>query len=475
MELFIDPRDERGMTVQLYDQLREAILAGRIRPGDRLDATRRVAAELGVARSTVAEAYYRLGAEGYITGRAGGGSVVSPVPATTPDGPRRTRAHLAPVPSAAAVRPYGEPERPPAVFDFRPGTLDPRLFPIADWRRCMLRALDHPAGSYGDPAGSPALREALARWVTRSRGVRAAAEEVFVTSGAGHAVDLIARVLVPSGSVVAVEEPGYPPVVELLRNHGFEVVGVPVDDEGIVVDALPERAKLVYVTPSHQYPLGMPMSRRRRLELLDWAARVGCPIIEDDYDSEFRHTARPLEPLQRLDADGWVLYVGTFSKSLSPALRLGFLVAPLSLIPGLCALRQVIDWSPPQATQAALASLIGGGHLDRHLRRCRAVYAERRRLLWDGLGAVLPAGYRRLPSVAGLHIAVLSPDADPEPVMPAGVRYSRLGRCYSFGPGRNGCLLGFAGIPTALLPDAVSAFGTVLRHPVPEFRGARRP
>lgn len=472
MELFLDPADERGLTVQLYDQVREAILTGRLRPGDRLDASRRVAASLGVARSTVAEAYYRLGAEGYLTGRAGGGSVVNPVPVTATDGPSRTGAHLAPVPDVAAVRPYGDQQGLPAIFDFRPGSLDPALFPTADWRRSMLRVLDHPAGSYGDPAGSPALREALAGWVARSRGVQASADGVFVTSGTGHAVDLVARVLVPAGAVVAVEEPGYPPVVELLRSHGFDVVGVPVDGEGIVVDALPSQARLVYVTPSHQYPLGMPLSRRRRLELLDWAARAACPIIEDDYDSEFRHTARPLEPLQRLDADGWVIYVGTFSKSLSPALRLGFMVAPLSLVPVLRALRQVIDWSPPQATQAALAGMIRDGHLDRHLRRCRNVYAQRRRLLWDGLGSVLPAGHRRLPSVAGLHLAVLAPDGA-EPVAGPDVHFSLLSRCYLTEPGRDGYLLGFAGIATGVLPEAIRAFGATLRHAVPELRGTR--
>lgn len=463
MELFIDPVDRRGLTVQLYDQLREAILEGRIRPGDRLASTRRVAAELGVARSTVAEAYYRLGAEGYIEGRAGGGSVVTPIP-TTPSGPRVDLTRLVPVPAAAAIRPYAENAGSSAKYDFRPGSLDPALFPTADWRRSMLRSLDHPAGSYGDPAGSPVLRDALAHWVTRSRGVRATADEVFVTSGAGHAVDMIARVLVPPGSVVAVEDPGYPPVIELLRSHGLRVVGIPVDEEGIVVDALPAQARLVYVTPSHQYPLGMPMSRRRRLQLLDWASRNACPIVEDDYDSEFRHTARPLEPLQRLDSEGWVIYVGTFSKSLSPALRLGFMVAPLSLIPALRALRQVIDWSPPQATQAALTAMITAGHLDRHLRRCRTVYSGRRRMLWDGLGDLLPAGYRRLPSLAGLHITVVAPEAaGPEPSDDPDVVYSRLRPSYvGQVPVHEGFLLGFAGIPTRLLPDAIRAFSAGL-------------
>ncbi len=169
MELFLDPTDDRDLTVQLYDQLREAILAGRIRPGDRLDATRRVAGELGVARSTVAEAYYRLGAEGYITGRAGGGSVVSPVPVTAPDERRSTSARLVPLPTVAAIRPYGEQQGLPATFDFRPGTLDPALFPTADWRRSMLRALDHPAGSYGDPGcwtGPPASAARSSRTTT---------------------------------------------------------------------------------------------------------------------------------------------------------------------------------------------------------------------------------------------------------------------------------------------------------------------
>jgi GntR family transcriptional regulator/MocR family aminotransferase len=188
--------------------------------------------------------------------------------------------------------------------------------------------------------------------VTRSRGVTATPDDIIVTSGAGHAIDLVARVLVDPGSVVAVEEPGYRPVVALLRSQGLRVVGVPVDKHGIVVEAIPPRARLVYVTPSHQYPLGPVMARSRRLELLRWATHASAAIIEDDYDSELRRTPRPLEPLQRLDAVGRVIYVGTFSKSLSPALRLGFLVAPPSLIPALRAVRQVSDWCPPEVTQS---------------------------------------------------------------------------------------------------------------------------
>ena len=256
MELFLDPTDGRPRSVQIYEQVRNAIVEGRLTARDRLAPTRTVAAELGVSRSTVTEAYGRLSAEGYIEGRAGGGSVVGPVP-LTPTRPRQTAEALTPTPRAAGVRPYNPHPDIHATFDLRPGSVDPSLFPVAAWRRCILRALDEPPGPYGDPAGTPELRAALATWVTRSRGVTATADEVVVTSGAGHAIDLVARVLLNPGAVVAVEEPGYPPVVELLRVQGLRVVGVPVDNEGIIVDAIPSQAGLVYVTPSHQYPLAV--------------------------------------------------------------------------------------------------------------------------------------------------------------------------------------------------------------------------
>jgi GntR family transcriptional regulator/MocR family aminotransferase len=327
----------------------------------------------------------------------------------------------------------------------------------------MLHALDQLPGHYGEPAGIPELRAGLANWLSRSRGVTATAEEVVVTSGAGHAIDLIARVLLDPGAVVAVEEPGYPQVVELLRAQGLRVVGVPVDEQGIVVEAIPSRARLVYVTPSHQYPLGVVMTRRRRLELLDWADSAGAAIIEDDYDSEFRHTARPLEPLQRLDRDGRVIYVGTFSKTLSPALRLGFLVAPKNLIPSICAVRHVIDWCPPLATQVALAAFISDGHLDRHLRRSRAAYRERHRVLWDTLGELLPVGYRLLPAEAGLHVTIVRPELPPDPLAwslleSRGFLIGSLRLTYRFTEPTPGFLVGFGALPTPSVSAACRAF-----------------
>ncbi len=466
MELFLDPTDGRARSLQLYEQIRDAIVEERLAAGDRLTPTRAAAQDLGVSRSTVSEAYRRLVAEGYVQGRAGGGTVVGRMPPAVRH--RRRPTALRPTARAQARQPYGHrPERPPA-FDLRPGSVDPTLFPTVAWRRCVVRALDRAPGQYPHPAGSPELRSVLAAWVNRSRGVTATADDVVVTSGTGHGVDLVTRVLTDPGSVVAVEEPGYPPVVELLRSHSLRVRGVPVDEDGLVVDAIPRRTRLVYVTPSHQYPLGVVMSRARRLELLRWAADTDAAIVEDDYDSELRYTARPLEPLHRLDRDGRVIYLGTFSKTLSPALRLGFLVAPGSLVPAITVVRQVTDWAPPGPTQDALASMITDGHLDRLLRRSRTVYGERYRRFWAALGSALPDEYRRLPSHAGLHVAVVNPDLPDDGRLRAaadrrGIALGLLRRHYGFGRPVGGLLLGFGAIPTASVPAAAASVADLLR------------
>jgi GntR family transcriptional regulator/MocR family aminotransferase len=469
VELFLDPDDGRPRKAQLYEQLRAAIVDGRLRPGDRLTPSRTVAADLRISRATVTEAYGRLTAEGYVEGRSGGGSVVSAAP--TLIRPRAASAVLEPTRRAAGVAPSVLDPAADVPFDLRPGRLDPTLFPVAAWRRCVLRTLDHAPGQYGDPAGTPELRAALANWVARSRGLAARPEDIVVTSGAGHALDLVARVLADPGAAVAVEEPGYPPAVNVLRSQGLRVVGVPVDQHGIVVEAIPPRVRLVYVTPSHQYPLGMVMARRRRLELLRWAARCGAAVVEDDYDSEFRHTARPLEPLQLLDRDGRVVYLGTFSKSLSPALRIGFLLAPRTLLPAVCAARQAVDWCPPPATQKALTQFIVDGYLDQHLRRNRRVYARRHRMMRQALDRFLPAGHRRLPAEAGLHFTVTGP-ADPDAADLAltlrhhGLLVPSLRRTYAFSTPVTGLLPGYAGVPDALVVPAVRALCSVLA----EFR-----
>ncbi|GGS60825.1 GntR family transcriptional regulator [Planobispora rosea] len=465
MELFIDPDDERSLTRQLYEQIREAIMNGRLRPGDRLAPSRAVAAELGIARSTVTGVYGALAAEGYTEGRAGGGTVVAAGYGPSLQGP--PPGALAPTPRSAALRRYDDDPQAEALFELRPGRIDARLFPAAVWRRCVLAGLRQDPTLYGDPTGTADLRAALTRWLAGSRGITMTPDQAVVTAGTGHAVDLVARVLLSPGDVAAVEEPGYPPVRELLRCHGVEVAGVPVDEHGIVVDAIPSDARLVYVTPSHQYPLGVVLSRRRRLELLRWAGRHGAAVVEDDYDSEFRHTARPLEPLHRLDRDGRVIYIGSFSKILSPGLRTGFLVAPMALVPAITTVRQAVDWCPPLATQQALTVFIDAGHLGRHLRRMRAAYTTRFHRIHRELLDRLPAGYRPLPVQAGLHVAVAGPETAAQAnvcqaLLRHGVLVGSLRRTYQEPRSVAGFLVGFGALPTERVTAAIDALVTGL-------------
>ena len=330
VELHISLDGPGDLSTKMYDQIRAAIVAGRVQPGQRLPSTRELAGRLAVSRTTVGVAFDRLLAEGFVHGRVGAGTFVSATPHPYTD--------ERPATSPLRPRPVWDGLYEPLVmsdldadFDFRPGVPDASRFPYSTWRALVAEQLRPGAvgsAAHIDPAGVGALRTAIARHVGVSRAVRAVADDVFVTSGSQQAVDLIARVLVEPGERVAVEDPGYPPVRGVFTAHGAQVVGVPVDAEGLVTDALPDDARLVYVTPAHQFPLGVAMSLRRRLALLAWAERTGAAIIEDDYDSEYRYGGRPLEPLHGLDHTGRVLYVGSFSKVLLPTLRLGFVVAP---------------------------------------------------------------------------------------------------------------------------------------------------
>jgi GntR family transcriptional regulator/MocR family aminotransferase len=454
MDVYLVPDDKRSLVLQIYDQLRDAIADGRLEPGFRLTPTRTLARELGVARSTVADAYGRLVAEGYADGRRGGGTTVATVGATSVPEPADA-AGLRATERAEAVDRYGTDLTARARYDLTAGRIDAGLFPHEDWRPCVRAAVSDPrsVGTYGEPAGTPALREALARWITQSRGIAAWPDQIVATQGATQAIDLLARALLVPGDIAAVEEPGYPPVVAILQSQGIEVVGVPVDRDGLIVDALPERARLVHVTPSHQYPLGGVLSRERRLTLLDWASSSDAVIVEDDYDSEFRYGRRPLEPLHRLDHRGRVVYVGTFSKILSPSLRMGFAVAPRPLVPTLVALRQALDFGPPALLDLALTTFIADGYLARHLRRARKAYGERHAVLWQELDDRLPDGMTPLATNAGLHLTLLAPDAPPDDELVDRARerdlmVSTLRRTYSFSEGQAGVVLGFGAIAT---------------------------
>lgn len=407
MDIDVVVPDVGSRTAAIYQQLRAAILDGRLPPGRRLPSSRDLARQLGVARSTVTYVYERLAAEGFVVARAGAGTTVNGdhVPATRP--PRRRSGALRP--RARWSAPDAWEAGPPRNWDvdLGVGIPDGSLFPHEAWRRHVareLRATARRPASYGPVAGSDALREAIARHIGVSRGVAASAADVIVTRGAQQAVDLIGRVLIEPGDVVVVEDPGYPPARDLFASLGAAVVPVPVDDEGLVVDHLPDGARAVHVTPSHQFPLGVPMSLRRRTDLLAWASARGAAVIEDDYDSEFPSGRRPLEPLQHLDVDGRVVYVGSFSKTLLPSLRLGFLVAPASLGPALVTAKRLSDGPGDAVAQRALARFIDRGDYARHLRRIGRVYATRREQAATSLDEHLATWFERLPAAAGLHL-----------------------------------------------------------------------
>ncbi|MEV6875036.1 PLP-dependent aminotransferase family protein [Amycolatopsis sp. NPDC051128] len=450
MEIHIDLTGTRGHRDAIYRQLRAAILAGRIRPGEALPPTRELAQRLAVSRTTVSAAYDRLTAEGFLAGRVGAGTFVTAIPGARP-APAPDVPGVRPLPEWDAVPPPPAPFAPAPEFDFRPGVPDLSLFPFDTWRRLVtqrLRAGQADLMTYGDPQGHAALRAEIARHVGVARDVRASAAQVVVTAGAQQTTDLVARVLLRDGDLAAVEDPGYPPPRLVLGARGVRVAPVPVDDEGIVVTAIPAGTRLVYVTPSHQYPLGLSMSLDRRLELLDWAERHDAVIIEDDYDTEFRYTGRPLEPLHSLDSRGRVGYVGSFSKVLSPALRLGFLIAPPSLVPALVKARYLTDWHAPNVEQAALAAFMAEGGFARHVRRMRKVYRARHELLSRLLARDFADVLTPLPSTAGLHLSAVSA-VDAGPLVKAarrhGVRLYSLGD-FAVGERRHGLVFGYGAV-----------------------------
>jgi GntR family transcriptional regulator/MocR family aminotransferase len=472
VDLHISLDGRPHLTDAIYRQLRDAILEGRLKAGDRLPPSRELARQLTVSRSTVTVAYDRLMSEGYTDSRVGAGTYVSHELL-----PRATRTPL----RASALRPraiWDDVPIPrvfgrPAEFDFGAGIPDARLFPYDTWRRLQTRELRRSSvgkGAYGDPAGDAELRAGIAGHVALSRGVRAVADDVVVTNGTQQAFDVVARALLVPGDVVAVEDPGYPTVRLLLRSLGADIAPVPVDDEGMDVASLPREARLVVVTPSHQFPLGVAMSLRRRLALVDWAEEHDAAVIEDDYDSEFRLGGRPIEPLQGLDPNGRVIYVGTFSKTMLATLRLGFVVVPGAVRHAVQAAKFVSDWHTAIPTQRALAAFIAEGWFARHLRRMRPIYRERHRRIVEILERDFAGVLRPLPAAAGLHVCAEATGRDIEEVERASDRAAEMGvavhllaNMAAIPPGRSGVILGYGAIATEHIDEGMrrlrAAFG----------------
>ena len=455
MDIHISLVDRRDITGEIYRQLRAAILDGRLRPGERLPPTREVAQRLSVSRTTVMVGYERLAGEGYLTSRVGAGTYVADVVSLT-------NARSPGVDSPLRPRPFWNTARLPpdmsrrAEFDFRPGLPDAEMLPYPQWRRLLASELRPEAvgnGSYADPQGDPGLRTAIARHVGITRGVDATPDDILIINSTQQAIDLVARVLLEPGDAVAVEDPGFNPQRRVLVSLGMRVTGVPVDREGMVVRAVPLDTKLVVVSPSHQLPLGMAMSLRRRVALLEWAERAGAAIIEDDYDSEFRFGGRPLDSLQSLDPARHVIYVSSFSKTILPTLRLAFLVMPPSLNIALRKAKFLSDWHTWLPGQRALAKFIDQGLYGRHVRQMRAVYQERHERIAEVLARDFAEHLEVIPSQAGLHLSAVAPSlsaADIDQVVKQaaadGVEVFDLARFAAGTQAQAGLMLGYGSI-----------------------------
>jgi GntR family transcriptional regulator/MocR family aminotransferase len=465
MEFHVSLIGRRDLSGEVYRQLRRAIVEGRLRRGEVLPPSRELARRLSVSRTTVTVAYDRLAGEGFVTSRVGAGTFVNEHGAPPPTGKRRrVDGTLRPVPVWDSL-PLSTAFARPAQFDFRTGLPDASLFPHDKWRRLVSRELRSQAvraGVYGHPGGHEGLREAIARHVGVARGVEASADDVTVVSGTQQALDVLARTLLAPGDRVAVEDPCYQPVKWLFESLGARVSGAPVDQQGLVVEALPRQARLVYVTPSHQYPLGVSMALPRRRALLAWAERNHAAIVEDDYDSEFRFGDRPIEPLQTLDTSGRVVYVGSFSKTMLPTLRLGFIVTPPSLRAAVHKAKQVADLHTATPLQAALARFIDDGGFARHIRRMRGVYRVRHELVTRALTREFGDHVEAIPSTAGLHVAAVARTASARDIAAvvrrassAGVEVQELSRFAVSAQAPAGLVIGYGAIPTARIEEGL--------------------
>lgn len=474
MELHLVIEGTRELAAQIHRQLREAIHSGRLPGGTQLPPSRLLAEQLGVSRKTVSAAYDRLALDQLIVAKVGAGSFVA---ARAP----RTSRHIGieQLGGRAIAQQWQDlptPMRHPAMqarsrYEFLGGATSARLFPQAEWRQCIthgLRRVAQARGYYAEPEGLPALREAIARHVGFSRGVDCTLDDIVVTGGAQQALDLVARVLIEPGCPVVVEEPGYPLATMLLEAQRARIVPVPVDSEGLRVDLIPDDTRLIYTTPAHQFPLGMPMSLARRTALLERAEVLGAVVVEDDYDSEFRYDQNALDALKRLDRAGLVAYVNTFSKTLTPDLRVGYVIAPPALRGALSNAKHLCDMHTPLVTQWALARFITEGHLAKHVRRCHAVYAARRTRLLARLHGDLGQWLEPLPANAGFHLAALfrrSVDVK---------HLCHLARRVEVGlygldefhrlPGRPGLLMGFGAIEAEDIDPALDRVRQVLEQ-----------
>lgn len=468
---------------QIYEALRRAILTDRLQPGTRLPSTREMAQGLMVSRNTVMNAYDQLLAEGYLEGHVGSGTYVTcSMPddlISVPDNSQRTWplsqlgrsfSRRGAILTSTVVNASTDPSQ---ARPFWPGIPALDAFPSKLWSRLMTRYWNHASREllgYGDPAGYWPLREAIAAYLGAARAVRCSPEQVIITVGRQQAFDLVTRVLLDEGDAAWIEDPGYMGARAALLGAGARLVPVPVDDEGIDViagESLCKDARLAYVSPSHQYPLGVTMSLARRLSLLEWASRAGAWIVEDDYDSEYRYTRRPLSALQGLDCEGRVIYIGTFSKVLFPALRLGYIVVPPDHVKSYVTARALLSRFSSTIDQAVLATFINEGYFIRHIKRMRVLYKERQEILIEELNQELGGLMEVQADGAGLHVVGWLPNKvnDVEASRRAaatGVDAQPLSAFSLERKGRGGLVLGYAGYNERQIRTGVRLLSTAL-------------
>ena len=467
---------------QIYDAVRTAISEGRLRPGQQIPSSRLLAKELEVSRLPVLNAYAQLLAEGYLTARVGSGTAVSsqlPDRFTSTDpmlkkrraaaheGSRKVAQRTTTLPSYLMMpwtRNWGA---------FGVGQVAADSFPLQAWSNIVARRsknMSVRSFGYGDQMGYLPLRQSIAAYLRTARSVSCDADQILIASGSQQALEISAQVLVDPGDPVWIEEPGYRFSREVFALAGSRLVAVPVDDQGLNVSAgikMCRRARVAIVTPSHQFPLGVTMSASRRLQLLQWAQQNGSWIIEDDYDSEYRYESSPISSLQGLDNNERVIYIGTFSKVLFPSLRIGYIVVPRDLLGHFVATRRATDLGSPTLTQEVLAEFIGEGHFERHIRRMRLLYKERRSVLVESLRRNLDAACEVIGAEAGLHLTLTLPglESDYDIALRAASQNLwvwPLSTAYSGGAARNGLILGFGSTQTADIPAAVRKLRGVL-------------
>lgn len=476
----IDRASTTPLHRQIYDGFRSAILEGRLRPGQRIPSTRVLATEVRVSRFPVLNAYTQLLAEGYLESRVGSGTVISSSlpeqltssrPAGTKTLPSK-RGHRR-VAARSSILPLKE-NFPWMVHlgAFRVGQVAFAQFPQQVWSTLAVRhsrAMSAHSVHYGDPLGNENLRRAIANYLKIARSVRCEPDQVLIVNGSQQALEITARVLLDPGTPVWIEEPCYRLAQLIFRLNGCRLIPVPVDEEGLEVAVgitKCPKAKAAFVSPSHQFPLGVTMSASRRLRLIEWAQSSGAWIIEDDYDSEYRYESQPIASLQGLDPNSRVIYIGTFSKVLFPSLRLGYIVVPADLVDLFVMARRVIDLGSPSFHQEVLADFIEEGHFERHIRRMRTHYGELRRLLVCRLREHLATTLSLVGDEAGMHLtAMLDTAHRDEEVATRAVRQKLslwpLSRLY-LGRPRQGFVLGFGGITPNEIPSAIHRMQTLL-------------